>query len=126
MQIIIEPPADVTVWWYTPRKNVAQWYIQAIRPQIRSGERAGLEYCILSHLDGRARPQSVRYTVTPYCNLGSRYIRVFYSKQFEEACSYTRCVAAMAYRVAILPYSRLWWHAWSLPGNGTLEPFHAH
>lgn len=127
MQIIVEPPADTTVWWYTPRKNNPVWYIQAIRPRLRGGGIDGVEYCILAKLCGAtSQPRSVRYHVAPYCNLPSRYMRVFSSKQFAEAIRYTRFVAAMAYRLAVGPAAKMWWHQWSPYFNDRLEPFHAH
>lgn len=126
MQIIVAPSADITVWWYTPRPRNPVWYINAHRPRRRSGEIDGVEYCILAQLTGTNKPQSVRFTVTPYCNLPSRYVRVFSSRQFAEACRYTRSVAAMAYRAAVSPSSHLWWHQWSGHLNDKLEPFHAH
>lgn len=127
MQIIVEPPTDVTVWWYTPRKNNPQWYVAAMRPRLRNGAVDGVEYCILAHLCGHtSQPRSVRYMVTPYCNLPSRYVRAFSSKQFTEAAAHTRHVAAIAYRRAIAPLVRLWWHQWSPHLNDKLEPFYAH
>lgn len=126
MQIIIAPPADVTVWWYTPRPHTPVWYIQAIRPRRRGGAVDGVEYCILSQLTGTRQPQSVRYAVTPYCNIASRYIRLFSSRQHAEAVRHTRCMAAMAYRLAIGPRSNLWWHQWNTNWNDKLESFHAH
>lgn len=125
MQIIISPPEGIAVWWYTPRKSAAIWYIQATRP-ARGGEFAGVEYCILASLNGTAKPRSVRYEVSPSCGLGIRYLRVFSSKQFHEARLYTRCVASMAYRLPLCPSANMWWHKWSSHLNDKLEPFHAH
>ena len=127
MQIIVEPPAGTTVWWYMPRKNNPQWYIQAIRPRLRNREVDGVEYCILVHLCGAtAQPRAARYAITPYCNIPGNYARVFSSKQFVEARQYTRYVAALAYRLAIGPRTQRWWHQWSNHLNDKLEPFHAH
>jgi len=127
VQIVVEPPTDVTVWWYTPRKNNPQWYIQAIRPRRRGGEVGGVEYCILVHLCGaKSQPQSARYAVTPYCGFSIRHHAVFSSQQTAEAIRYTRLVAAMAYRRAIGPHGNLWWHQWSSHLNDKLEPFYAH
>lgn len=126
MQIIVEPPAGLAVWWYTPRKNNPHWYIQAIRPRVRNGEVDGVEYCILVHLNGATQRRSARYYVTPYCGISSRYVRVFSAKQTAEAIRHTRFVASLAYRLAIGPRTQLWWHQWSNHLNDKLEPFHAH
>lgn len=126
MQIIVSPPAGVTVWWYTPRLRSPVWYIHAIRPRRRGGEIDGVEYCVLSQLTGTSPAPSVRYCVTPYCGIPSRYIAVFASRQLVEARQYTRHIAAMAYRLAISPSGNLWWHQWSPHLDDKLEPFHAH
>jgi len=126
VQIVVAPPAGVTVWWYTPKPNNPMWYIQAMRPRMRSGELDGVEYCVLSQLTGTAEEEYARYRVLAYCNLQSRYTRVFSSTQHTAAIQYMRRVALLAYRRAIEPRTQLWWHQWSSHLNDKLEPFYAH
>ena len=126
MQIIVEPPTDLTVCWYTPRAGTPMWYIHAVRPRRRSGEFDGVEYCILAQLDGTTPSTSVRYRVSPYCGVPSRHLAVFSSRQHAEAIRHTRVVAALAYRRAIGPRTQLWWHQWFPEFNDKLRPLHAY